>query len=187
MGEEEATERYTERYLVEIGAAEKRVPADQDKQIPEMPATRQGEFTMAGSYNKIILIGNVGRDPQMRYLPSGDPVTDFSMATSERRRGPDGLPQEYTTWFRVTAFGKLAETCYTFLRKGSYAYVEGTLSQRDWTDREGANRVSLEVRAREMRMLDKRGAGLDGETARPSGGPSPASSDDDLTMDDVPF
>ena len=99
----------------------------------------------------------------------------------------DGLPQECATWFRVTAFGKLAETCHAFLRKGSYAYVEGTLSQRDWTDREGANRVSLEVRAREMRMLDKRGAGLDGETARPSGGLPPASSDDDLTMDDVPF
>ena len=172
---------------MEIDAAEMRVPAVQDEQMPEMPATRQREFTMAGSYNKIILIGNVGRDPQLRYLPSGDPVTDFSMATSERRRGPDGLPQEYTTWFRVTAFGKLAETCYAFLRKGSYAYVEGTLSQRDWTDREGAKRVSLEVRAREMRMLDKRGAGLDGETAQPSGGPSPASSDDDLSMDDVPF
>ena len=164
-----------------------RVPAVQNEQMPVMPATRQREFTMAGSYNKIILIGNVGRDPQMRYLPSGDPVTDFSMATSERRRGPDGLPQEYTTWFRVTAFGKLAVTCYAFLRKGSYAHVEGTLSQRDWTDREGANRVSLEVRAREMRMLDKRGAGLEGETARPSAGLSPASSDDDLAMDDVPF
>jgi single-strand DNA-binding protein len=172
---------------MESHAAEMGISAVQDEQMPEMPATRQGEFIMASSYNKIILLGNVGRDPQMRYLPSGDPVTDFSMATSERRRGPDGLPQEYTTWFRVTAFGKLAETCYTFLRKGSYAYVEGTLSQRDWTDREGANRVSLEVRAREMRMLDKRGAGLDGETARPSGGLPPASSDDDLTMDDVPF
>jgi len=93
----------------------------------------------------------------MRYLPSGDPVTDFSVATSERRRGVDGQAQEQTTWFRVSAFGKLAETCSQYLHKGSYIYVEGSLSQRDWTDREGAPRTSLEVRARELRMLDRRG------------------------------
>jgi single-strand DNA-binding protein len=112
---------------------------------------------MAGSYNKITIIGHLGRDPEMRYLPGGDPVTDFSVATSERRRGADGKVQEQTTWFRVNAFGKLAETCYQYLHKGSYVYVEGALSQRDWTDREGATRTSLEVRARELRLLDRRG------------------------------
>jgi single-strand DNA-binding protein len=112
---------------------------------------------MAGSYNKITLIGHLGRDPEMRYLSGGDPVTDFSVATSERRRGADGQSQEQTTWFRVSAFGKLAETCHGYLHKGSYVYVEGALSQRDWTDREGATRTSLEVRARELRLLDRRG------------------------------
>jgi len=114
---------------------------------------------MAGSYNKIILIGNVGRDPETRYLPSGDAVASFSVATSERRKGQDGQQQEQTTWFRVSAFGKLAETCQQYLHKGSYVYVEGALAQQEYTDREGATRQSLEVRAREMRMLDKRGEG----------------------------
>jgi len=114
---------------------------------------------MAGSYNKIILIGNVGRDPETRYLPSGDAVASFSVATSERRKGQDGQQQEQTTWFRVSAFGKLAETCQQYLHKGSYVYVEGALAQSEYTDREGATRQSLEVRAREMRMLDKRGEG----------------------------
>ncbi len=118
---------------------------------------------MAGSYNKIIIIGNLGRDPESRYLPSGDAVASFfSVATSERRKGQDGQQQEQTTWFRVSAFGKLAETCQQYLRKGSYVYVEGALAQSEYTDREGATRQSLEVRAREMRMLDKRGEGGEG-------------------------
>jgi len=112
---------------------------------------------MSGSYNKLIAIGNVGRDPEMRYLPSGEPVTDFSVATTERRRGADGQQQDQTTWFRVSAFRKLAETCHEYLRKGSYVYIEGPLSLREWTGNDGSARTSLEVRAREMRMLDKRG------------------------------
>jgi single-strand DNA-binding protein len=146
---------------------------------------------MAGSYNKIIIIGNLGRDPEMRYLPSGDPVADFSVATSERRRGADGQQQEQTTWFRVSAFGKLAETCSQFLHKGSYVYVEGSLSQRDWTDRDGNTRSSLEVRAREMRMLDRRGEsgefGGDTAASAPAASQTPAPAGDDLNMDDIPF
>lgn len=121
---------------------------------------------MAGSYNKIILIGNLGRDPELRYLPSGDPVTSFSVATSERWRDRDGQPQERTTWFNISAFGKLAETCHQFLHKGSYVYVEGALAQREYTGNDGALRTSLDVRARELRMLDKRAeAGEAGEAA----------------------
>jgi len=156
---------------------------------------------MAGSYNKIILIGNVGRDPETRYLPSGDAVASFSVATSERRKGQDGQQQEQTTWFRVSAFGKLAETCQQYLHKGSYVYVEGALAQQEYTDREGATRQSLEVRAREMRMLDKRGEGgefgADDSDGAESGGaelarataPGPVRSTppaDDLG-DDIPF
>ena len=135
---------------------------------------------MAGSYSKITIIGHLGRDPEMRYLPSGDPVTDFSVATSERRRSADGQAQEQTTWFRVSAFGKLAETCNQYLHRGSYVYVEGPLSQRDWTDREGATRTSIEVRARELRMLDRRGDD-DGATA-----PAPTSAAPPIG-DEVPF
>jgi len=155
---------------------------------------------MAGSYNKIILIGNVGRDPETRYLPSGDAVASFSVATSERRKGQDGQQQEQTTWFRVSAFGKLAETCQQYLHKGSYVYVEGALAQSEYTDREGATRQSLEVRAREMRMLDKRGEGGEfgggdsdgtesggaapGRAAASHSAPSAPPADD---MNDIPF
>ncbi len=156
---------------------------------------------MAGSYNKIIIIGNVGRDPESRYLPSGDAVASFSVATSERRKGQDGQQQEQTTWFRVSAFGKLAETCQQYLHKGSYVYVEGALTQQEYTDREGATRQSLEVRAREMRMLDKRGEGGEfgagdsdgaesGEAAPQRAAASrstPSAPPADAGMDDIPF
>ncbi|HKC74870.1 MAG TPA: single-stranded DNA-binding protein, partial [Chloroflexota bacterium] len=75
---------------------------------------------MAGSFNRITIVGNLGRDPEMRYMPSGDPVASFSVATTERWRTRDGQQQERTTWFNVSAFGKLAETCSQFLHKGSY-------------------------------------------------------------------
>lgn len=144
---------------------------------------------MAGSFNKITIIGHLGRDPEMRYLPSGDPVTSFSVATDERWRTQDGQQQERTTWFNVSAFGKLAETCSQFLHKGSYVYLEGTLSQREYTGRDGALRTSLDVRAREMRMLDRRGEG--GEIGEEMGAPaatgSPAPPGEDANMDDIPF
>ena len=111
---------------------------------------------MAGALAKVILIGNVGRDPEARTTPAGDNVTEFSVAVSERRRGRDGQQQEQTTWFRVSAWGKLGETCAQYLRKGSSVYVEGNLTQREYTDREGAARTSLDVRANEMKMLDRR-------------------------------
>ena len=154
---------------------------------------------MSGSYNKIILIGNLGRDPETRSLPSGTPVATFSVATSERRRGQDGQQQEHTTWFRVNAFDKLAETCSQYLHKGSYVYIEGALSQQEYTDREGQPRTSLEVRAREMRMLDKvgdSGASSDAWTpAQPAAATNgagqrraaPAPSIDAGAMDDIPF
>ncbi len=152
---------------------------------------------MAGALAKVILIGNVGRDPEARTTPAGDNVTDFSVAVSERRRGKDGQQQEQTTWFRISAWGKLGETCAQYLRKGSSVYVEGSLTQREYTDREGATRTSLDVRASEMKMLDRRGdnandgdAGSGGATetgARPTYSSRPptatAASDDD----DIPF
>jgi single-strand DNA-binding protein len=146
---------------------------------------------MAGSFNRITIVGYLGRDPEMRYLPSGDPVTSFTVATTEPGRAQEGQQQqpERTTWFRVSAFGRLAETCSQFLHKGSYVYLEGTLSQREYTDRDGVQRTSLDVRAREMRMLDRRGEG--GVPGAEMGGPGatggPAPSGEETNMDDIPF
>ncbi len=149
---------------------------------------------MAGALAKVILIGNVGRDPEARTTPAGDNVTEFSVAVSERRRGRDGQQQEQTTWFRISAWGKLGETCAQYLHKGSSVYVEGTLTQREYTDREGAARTSLDVRASEMKMLDRRddqgNGGTDERGARPTysssgrGQGSAAPVDD---SDDIPF
>jgi len=145
---------------------------------------------MAGSFNRITIVGYLGRDPEMRYLPSGDPVTSFTVATTEPGRTQDGQQQpDRTTWFRVSAFGKLAETCNQFLHKGSYVYVEGPLSQQEFTGRDGTQRTSLEIRAREMRMLDRRGEG--GEPGAEMGSPgatgAPAPAGQDANMDDIPF
>jgi len=94
---------------------------------------------MAGSYNKISIIGNVGRDPETRQLASGDNVASFTVATTERNKNSD-----VTTWFRVSAFAQLADVCQKYLRKGSYIYIEGSLTQREYTDRDGATRQSLD-------------------------------------------
>ena len=143
------------------------------------------------SYNKIIIIGNLGRDPEMKYLPSGDPVVSFTVATTQRRKD-----SEKTTWFRVSAFGKLGETCNQYLRKGSNCYLEGTLTTDEYTDREGKNRTALEVRATEMRLMDRKGdnpefggdSGGGGVSSAPQRAPAPAaSSGDDANMDDIPF
>jgi single-strand DNA-binding protein len=111
---------------------------------------------VAGSHNTVVIIGHLGRHPESRVTPSGDQVTSFNVATSERNKTRDGQQQEHTTWFNISAWGKLAETCSKFLHKGSYVYLEGTLSLREYTDRDGVQRASLDVRAREMRMLDSR-------------------------------
>ena len=142
---------------------------------------------MAGSYNKLIIIGNLGRDPETRMLPSGDNVATFSVATTERSKNGD-----VTTWFRVSSFGKLADTCQQYLHKGSYVYIEGALSQSEYTNREGQVRQILEVRAREMRMLDKasdRGTETDGgyEAAPASSRQSAPASVGASDMDEIPF
>ena len=105
------------------------------------------------SFNKIILVGYLGRDPELRYTPQGTPVCDFSVATTERRKDKSGEMQEATTWFRVSLFGRQAEVASQYLTKGRQVYVEGQLSQREWTDKEGGTRTSLEVRGTEIQFL----------------------------------
>jgi len=111
---------------------------------------------MAG-VNKVIIVGNVGRDPEVRRTQNGDPVCSFSVATSERWKDKSGEPQEKTEWHRVVAWGRLAEICGEYLRKGKQVYVEGRLQTRDWEDKDGHKRYTTEVIANVMQMLGRRG------------------------------
>ena len=110
--------------------------------------------------NKVMLIGNLGADPENRFMPSGTAVTNFRMATSERFKNKDtGEKEERTEWHNVATFGRLAEVCSEYLHKGSKVYIEGKLRTRKWQDREGHDRYSTEVIANTMTMLDSKGSG----------------------------
>ena len=107
------------------------------------------------SLNKIMLIGNVGSDPEMRYTPNGKAVTSFRMATNYRYIGSDGERKEETEWFRVSVWGKQAESCNQFLSKGRRVYVEGRLHSRSWEGQDGQMRTSLEVSANRVIFLER--------------------------------
>jgi len=111
------------------------------------------------SVNKVILIGNLGRDPEMRYLPSGDAVANFSIATTEKWKDKAGEMQEQTEWHRIAFFGRQAEICGEYLRKGSSVYIEGRLQTRKWTDKDNNERTTTEIRGDRMQMLGARGGG----------------------------
>jgi single-strand DNA-binding protein len=121
---------------------------------------------MARGLNKVMVIGNVGRDPEMRYIPSGKPVTSFSVATSRGWMDADGERHEETEWFSVVAWGNLAEICKQHLRKGQQVYIEGRLQTRSWEDHEGRKRFRTEVVANEMILLNKREESRDESFAR---------------------
>lgn len=115
------------------------------------------EKIMARGVNKVILVGNLGRDPETRYMPSGGAVTNVTIATSESWRDrQSGEQQERTEWHRVVFFNKLAEIAGEYLRKGSQVYVEGSLRTRKWTDQSGQERYTTEIVANEMQMLGGR-------------------------------
>jgi len=107
------------------------------------------------SLNKIMLIGNVGSDPEMRYTPNGKAVTSFRMATNRRYTTSSGESREETEWFRVSVWGKQAESCNQFLSKGKRVYVEGRLSSQNWEGQDGQMRTSLEVSANRVIFLDR--------------------------------
>ena len=111
---------------------------------------------MTRSLNKVMIIGNLGRDPEMRYISNGKPVTTFSVATSRSWVTSDGDRRESTEWFNVVAWNNLAEICNQFLRKGSRVYVEGHLQTRSWDDENGCRHYRSEVVANEMLVLDQR-------------------------------
>lgn len=111
---------------------------------------------MARGLNKVMIIGNLGRDPEMRYTASGRPVTSFSMAANRAWVTQEGERREATEWFNVVAWGNLAETCNQYLHKGSRVYIEGRLQTRSWEDAEGQKRYRTDLVARDMIMLDAR-------------------------------
>jgi single-strand DNA-binding protein len=126
---------------------------------------------MARGVNKVILIGNLGADPETRAMPSGTTVANLRIATSESWRDKQtGEQQERTEWHRVALFGRLAEVAGEYLRKGSKVYIEGSLRTRKWQDKEGKDRYSTEIVGNDMQMLDARGAGAGGAAAGGSGG-----------------
>lgn len=110
---------------------------------------------MTRSLNKVMIIGNLGHDPEMRYSPSGKPLTKFRVATDRSWTTPEGEKKTETEWFNVVTWGKLAEICNQYLTKGEKVYVEGRLHTRHWTDDEGGRHTATEVVAREMIMLDR--------------------------------
>ena len=146
--------------------------------------------TMARGVNKVILVGNLGADPETRYMPSGSAVTNLSVATSESWKDKQtGQPQERTEWHRVVFFNRLAEIAGEYLRKGSKVYVEGSLRTRKWQDQSGQDRYTTEIVANEMQMLSRAG--------EQQGGGRPATPADDFSQappepqfnpdDDIPF
>jgi single-strand DNA-binding protein len=139
---------------------------------------------MAG-VNKVLLIGNLGRDPEVRYTATGTAVANFTLATTERwSDSASGEKKEKTEWHRVVVWGKQAEIAGEYLRKGRQVYVEGSLQTREWTDREGNKRYSTEVRAQRFQML-----GRPGETSATSQVEAPAVAEPDagFAEDDIPF
>ena len=147
------------------------------------------------SINKVILIGNLGRDPEIRYLPSGDPIANITIATTSKYKGKDGNMVEETEWHRVTFFGKLAEIVGQYLKKGSSVYVEGRLKTRKYNDKDGIEKYSTDIVANEMQMLGGRPSGDSQQHAAPApasrpapqrAAQRPASGFDDMD-DDIPF
>ena len=156
------------------------------------------------SVHKVILIGNLGRDPETRYMPDGGAITNISVATTETWKDKQGEKQEKTEWHRVAFFGKLAEIAGEYLKKGSQVYVEGRLQTRKWQDQDGQDKYSTEIVANAMQMLGSRqgmggggpaaerepaesgGGGAARGAARPAAAGKPGGKFDDFE-DDIPF
>lgn len=121
------------------------------------------------SFNKVILVGNLGKDPELRHTTQGDPVCSFTMATNERKKNRDtGEQEDFTTWFRITLFGKQAETAAQYLVKGRPVYIEGRLRMETYTDKQGQERTSLEVRATDMQFIGSKSDSESDDTPKAS-------------------
>ena len=137
--------------------------------------------------NKVILVGNLGSDPTVRYTPGGQAVANFNIATTERFNNKAGEREERTEWHRIVAWGKLAEICQQYLKKGKQVYIEGRLQTRQWEDQQGQKRQTTEIVASNMQMLGRVGESGGGggdfssqDYGSPEPAPQGASTDDDL-------
>jgi single-strand DNA-binding protein len=135
---------------------------------------------MAG-LNKVMIIGNVGTDPEMRFTPNGNPVTSFRLATSRSYTTSDGERRQDTEWFDVVTWNRLAETCNQFLTKGQRAYVEGRLRIRNWEGQDGQKHTRVEIIANRVLFLDRKSVGVLPDSGQDTG------ADDDIDPGDIPF
>lgn len=152
---------------------------------------------MARGVNKVILVGNLGKDPEVSYLPSGQSVTKFSLATSRSYKDKTGEWKEETEWHNIVAWGKTGETVAQYLAKGRQVYVEGRIQSRTWEDKEGKKRYNTDIIAENIMLLGGRGEGGGEGQARPAGAArgaqKPAADDEfsqaqpEITDDDIPF
>ena len=151
---------------------------------------------MARGVNKVIIVGNLGQDPETRYMPSGSAVTNFTVATNESWKDKQtGEQKERTEWHRVSMFNRLAEVAAEYLRKGSQVYIEGKLRTRKWQGKDGNDRYTTEIIADEMQMLGGRGGGSfggggggsQGDGGQSGGGNAPPQPGPDDFDDDIPF
>lgn len=134
---------------------------------------------MSGSVNKVVLVGNMAVDPEVRFTPGGQSVANFRLATNETFKDKQGQKQSRTEWHRITVWGKLAELCGEYLKKGAQAYVEGKIQTRKWTDKDGKDQHSTEIIAHEVVFLGgKQGGGTRGPVQKPEQAPP---------EDDIPF
>jgi single-strand DNA-binding protein len=147
-----------------------------------------------GSVNKLILVGNLGRDAELRYTAGGAPVSSFSLATTEVWNDKGGQRQERTEWHRISLWGKSAESLQEYLVKGKQIYVEGRIQYREWTDKEGVKRTTAEIRGDRVVLLGSGGGGARQQQPRPAAVTAGGGGDEhmgepvaDLTDDDIPF
>jgi len=138
------------------------------------------------SVNKVILVGRLGRDPELRYTQGGQAVANFSLATNESWTNRDGERQERTEWHRIVVWGKLAEFCGEYLSKGRQVYVEGRLQTREWEDKEGSKRRTTEINGQTIQLLGPRPGGGGDDFGDP-GGDRPNDSSSGPEGDDIPF
>lgn len=145
---------------------------------------------MANGLNKVILIGNLGRDPEVRYTPGGLAVANFSMATSESWTNKEGEKETRTEWHRIVAWGKLGEICGEYLSKGKQIYIEGRIQTREWEDKEGNKRYTTEITASQMLMLGSRESAGESRPSPSSDMETPNLSEPPISKtkdDDIPF
>ena len=149
---------------------------------------------MSRGLNKVMVIGHLGKDPEMRYTPSGRPVTTFSVAVSRSWNTADGERRSETEWFNIVSWGNLAEICKQYLHKGQQVYIEGRLQTRSWDDQQGQKRYRTEIIGDNMIMLDSKGSGPAAEPFQASPStpaaappPPPPPADDEIRVEDIPF